>query len=185
MTAAVESLEIAPGAVAADLGFGGGLGLRLLLDRVGPRGQVHGAEISTVMLSSAASRHPAEVNAGRLHLHEGSMTQLPLADAVLDAAITANTIYFIAELDRAFAEVARVLKDTGRVTVGMADPSAMARLPFTAYGFRLRPAAEVEGALRDAGLAVEDHRRVGDCDHAYHLFVATPIRSPASVEPKP
>jgi len=35
---AIDALELQPGAVAADLGFGGGVGLALLLERVGPNG---------------------------------------------------------------------------------------------------------------------------------------------------
>lgn len=54
ITAAVDALSPAAGTVVADIGFGGGLGLRLLLDRVGSTGQVHGIEVSTTMLNRAA-----------------------------------------------------------------------------------------------------------------------------------
>jgi ubiquinone/menaquinone biosynthesis C-methylase UbiE len=172
VTAAVEALALAPGQVAADIGFGGGLSLALLLDRVGPAGRVHGLEISRVMLDRARRRHRRPVADRRLILREASMTDLPLADASVDAAMTVNTIYFVP--DEAFGELARVLSPAGRLVLGFADPTAMAREPVTAHGFRIRPVAEVEAALTAAGLTLLDHRRVGSGPDAFHLLIAQP-----------
>ena len=41
ITAAVDALAPSEGAVVADIGFGGGVGVELLLDRVGAAGRVH------------------------------------------------------------------------------------------------------------------------------------------------
>ncbi|WP_425303338.1 class I SAM-dependent methyltransferase [Nocardia wallacei] len=171
--AAVEAAEVSSGSAAADIGFGGGVGLSLLLDRVGANGTVHGVEISPDMLARAKSRFSTEIGTGRLRALEGSLTDLPLADAGLDAAITVNTVYFVTELDRACAELARVLRPEGRLVVGIGDPDAMARMPFTAYGFRLRPVPELIDALERAGFAVED-RSLGDGPIPAHLLVARP-----------
>jgi len=168
VTAAVEALALAPGEVAADIGFGGGLSLALLLDRVGPAGRVHGLDVSRVMLDRARRKHRRPVADGRLVLHEASMTDLPL----VDAAMTVNTIYFVP--DEVFTELARVLSPAGRLVLGFGDPMAMAREPVTAHGFRIRPVAEVEAALTTAGLTLLDHRRVGSGPDAFHLLVAEP-----------
>lgn len=138
ITEAIDSLSLQPGAVAADLGFGGGVGLGLLLERVGPNGQVHGVDFSPTMVTQAARRYKADVASGWLHLDYGSITELPLQDASIEGAITINTIYFIADLHRAFAELARVIAPTGRVAVGIGDPQMMARLPTTPFGFSIR-----------------------------------------------
>jgi len=167
VTAAVEALALAPGEVAADIGFGGGLSLVLLLDRV-----VHGLDVSRVMLDRARRKHRRPVADGRLVLHEASMTDLPLVDASVDAAMTVNTIYFVP--DEVFTELARVLSPAGRLVLGFGDPMAMAREPVTAHGFRIRPVAEVEAALTAAGLTLLDHRRVGSGPDAFHLLVAEP-----------
>ena len=53
VAAAVDALAPAQGQVVADIGFGGGLGLAMLLDRVGSTGGVHGVDISRVMLDRA------------------------------------------------------------------------------------------------------------------------------------
>jgi ubiquinone/menaquinone biosynthesis C-methylase UbiE len=172
VTAAVEALAIAPGQVAADIGFGGGLSLALLLDRVGAGGRVHGLDISRAMLTRAQRRYRRAVTDRRLALHQASMTDLPLADASLDAAMTVNTIYFVP--DEAFTELARTLSPTGRLVLGLGDPTAMLREPVTAHGFRVRPLAEVQSTLATAGLTLVAHRRVGSGPDAFHLLVAQP-----------
>lgn len=53
VTAAVEAVSVAPGSVVADVGFGGGVGLKLLIEAVGRSGQVHGVEVSDTMLARA------------------------------------------------------------------------------------------------------------------------------------
>ena len=179
VTAAVEALSIAPGSVVADVGFGGGVGLELLIEAVGRSGQVHGVEVSDTMLTRAEHRFSRDIADGRLHMHTASMTRLPLADGSLDGVITLNTIYFISELDRAFTELARVVKKSGRAIVGVGDPNAMARMPVTSHGFRLRPIPEVIDALRVAGLTVVEDRRVGEDEEAFHLLVAKLTSPPA------
>lgn len=172
VTAAVDALSLGPGAVVADVGFGGGAGLDLLLKAVGDTGQVHGVEVSTTMLSRATHRLRRQIAAGRLHVHAASIVRLPFEDGYLDGAITVNTIYFLDDLQAAAAELARVLKGSGQLVVGLADPVAMADMPFTEYGFRTRPMTEVIDALNKAGLSVEVDRRVGEGDGAFHLLVA-------------
>ena len=139
VNAAVPALHADNDAVVADVGFGGGVGLKLLLDSVGRSGFVHGVEVSDTMLTQAARRYRREVAAGRLTLHNGSLTRLPFADGTLNGVMTVNTIYFVAELQEAFAELARVTAPSGRIVVGVANPETMAKLPFTGHGFRLRP----------------------------------------------
>lgn len=156
---AVAAADVAPGATVADIGFGGGVGLTMLLDRVGDRGVVHGIEVADDMLQRARSRFRDDVDAGRLRLGHGSLTALPLDDGALDAVITLNTVYFVADLDAACGELARVLRPGGLAVVGIGDPDAMAQIPVTRYGFTLRPVTEIVAALQGAGLRVE-HRRI-------------------------
>ncbi|MEV6771729.1 methyltransferase domain-containing protein [Nocardia sp. NPDC051030] len=171
--AAVAASEVAPGESAADIGFGGGIGLTLLLDRVGAQGTVTGVELSRDMLKRAESRLAQDISSGRLRVLEGSLTDLPLADGSLDVVITANTLYFVPELDRACAELARVLRPKGRLVVGVGDPDAMAKMPFTQYGFTLRPVTELAAALEQAGLVVEQ-RRLEHRPIPVHLLIARP-----------
>lgn len=173
VTAAVAATALEPGQVAVDVGFGGGVGLPLLLDRVGPTGTVHGVEISETMLAQARSRFGSDLDSGQLRLHEAPMGQLPLGDGSVDAVITTNTVYFVDNLSAAFAELARVLRPGGRAVLGIGDPKAMAAMPFTKHGFRLRSLTEITSDLTAAGLVMGEDRRVGDGETAFHLLVCT------------
>jgi arsenite methyltransferase len=170
IAAAVDSAEIAHGAVTADIGFGGGAGLQLLLDGVGDDGVVHGIEIADDMLRRARSRFDRDIGSGRLRLSRGSLTGLPLDDNSVDVLITVNTVYFITELDAACTELARVLRPGGRAVIGIGDPDVMARLPFTPHGFTLRPVGEIAAALQNSGLRVEQ-RRIDEKPMPRHLFI--------------
>lgn len=121
-------------------------------------------EIADDMLRRAKLRFARHFRSGRLRLHRGSLTELPLDDTTCDAVITVNTVntvYFVADIRAACAELARVLRPGGRVVVGIGNPDVMRQAPFTRYGFMLRPVDEIAVALSDSGLAVE-HRSVPD-----------------------
>ncbi|MBH0778911.1 class I SAM-dependent methyltransferase [Nocardia bovistercoris] len=169
----VRAADPAHGARVADIGFGGGVGLTLLLDAVGADGVVHGVEVATDMLTRARAAHTAPITAGRLTLTEGSMTSLPLETDSLDAAITVNTIYFVPDLDTAATELARVIRPGGTAVIGIGDPDTMSRIPLTRYGFTLRPVPDVIAALERAGCKVE-HRPVAHKPIPYHLLIARP-----------
>lgn len=169
--AAVDAAAATPGATVADIGFGGGVGLELLLARVGAEGTVHAIEPAPDMITRARGRFGMEVAEGRLVLADGSLTGLPLPDACLDAAITVNTIYFLADLPAACAELARVVRAGGTAVIGIGDPEAMAKMPFTPYGFTLRPVPEVIAALTAAGLTVEQ-RTLANPPIPHHLLIA-------------
>ncbi len=128
------------------------------------------------MLNRAARRFRGKIADGRLSLPPHSPT-LSLPEASVDGAITINTIYFIADLNRAFSELARTLKASRRAVIGLADPEWMSKLPTTGYGFRLRPVSEVMDAAAHAGLIVDEDRRVSQDSYPYHLLVVGPAPS--------
>ena len=171
LAGAVDAAGATAGKTVADIGFGGGLGLDLFLRRVGPQGTVYGVEIAEDMLTRARARLATQIAAGRIRLVNGSLTALPLDDRALDAAISVNTVYFVSDLDAACAELARVLRPGGRAVLGIGDPDAMARLPFTAYGFKLRPIAEIIAALKSAGFTDVEQRRLDEVAISHHLLV--------------
>ncbi len=172
VTAAGDALSIPPGGVVADIGFGGGVGIALLLDRVNAGGTVHGVEVSSEMLKRAERRFRKEISAGRLELHRASITDLPLGSASLDGIITTHTIYFVADLERAFAELANVLKRSGEAVIGLGDPEAMEG--FTPYGFRIRPVRDVLEALERAELTLKEHQQIGKGSGRFHVLLASP-----------
>ncbi|HYZ66389.1 MAG TPA: class I SAM-dependent methyltransferase [Mycobacterium sp.] len=92
IAAAVDATAVARDGVVADIGFGGGVGLQMLLNRVGVDGVVYGIEIADDMLRRAESTFDRDVRSGRLRLSRGSLTELGLDDGSVDALITVNTV---------------------------------------------------------------------------------------------
>src|SRR5258706_1163762 len=74
---AVDALGLKPGETAADLGFGGGVGLGMLLAGVGPQGRVLGVDLSPTMVRRASGEFGPAIAPGRLRLQLGSLTHLP------------------------------------------------------------------------------------------------------------
>ncbi|MEU1956086.1 class I SAM-dependent methyltransferase [Nocardia rhamnosiphila] len=162
VAAAVAAADPARGATAVDIGFGGGVGLGMLLDRVGATGTVHGVEVAPTMIDQARRRYRNAIDSDRLILHSAAMHELPLPTATVDAVVSTNTVYFIDDLTAAFTEIARVLRPSGRLALGVGDPTAMARMPFTENRFRLRSITEIAGHLEKAGLTVVGDERLTD-----------------------
>ncbi len=154
ITTAAAALHIGRGHRVADIGYGGGLGLGLLLDAVGPTGTVHGVEISDLTIRRARLQFRSAVRQGRLRLHQASVTDLPLPDGSLDAVMTVNTIHHFEDLAAAFASVSRVLAPGGRVAVGFPDPTRQRTNPATIrHEHRVRDVDEVRSELTRAGLS--------------------------------
>jgi arsenite methyltransferase len=170
IAAAVEALRLSGGETVADIGFGGGYGLGLLLDATRDGGHVHGVEPARDMLARARKTWGSEIASRRLELHEATMDSLPFAAGALDGWISANTIYFVDDLAAAFHEMGRVLTPGGRGVIGIADPEWMSRQAFTKHSFTLRPVADVLAALATAGLTPE-HHTLGDREPTFHLLV--------------
>lgn len=146
----VDALHLEPGDRATDLGFGGGRGLRLLLDAVGPGGQVAGIEPSSAMLAHARRRYPSHLERAGLRILEGTAGEMPLRDASQDGLLSANTVYFWRDIGDGLREIRRVLAPGGRLALGISESDEQRRLGFAREGYLvIRPeelAAKVAGA---------------------------------------
>lgn len=107
----VAGLALQPGERALDLATGTGDLARLLSAAVGPEGRVTGLDFSPGMLARARALDPEP---GRIDWIEGDMLALPFPDASFDAVTVGFGLRNVADLERAIAEIARVLKPGGR-----------------------------------------------------------------------
>jgi ubiquinone/menaquinone biosynthesis C-methylase UbiE len=151
ITAAIDELHPSPGDHVADIGFGGGVGLELLLDRVGPEGVVHGVDPMSDMVAKARRGQRGALQDGRLALHEATMDRLPIDDGVIGGVISCNTIYFMDDLGPGFAELSRIMSPGGIVVIGVADPEELRNRPFADHGFIVREIDDVADQLESAG----------------------------------
>jgi len=163
---AIEWLDVAAGARVLDLGFGGGLTFRPLLER---GATVTGVDRAPDMVEAARSRFKTEIEAGRVSLHRGEVQALPLADASVDRVLTVNTVYFWPDLAPGVREIHRVLTPGGRVVIGIRDGSVMERVDPAV--FTLRPPQEIAAALTSAGFSGAEVN--SGPDGTSHLISAT------------
>jgi SAM-dependent methyltransferase len=92
-----------------DVGCGTGALCAAIVDRCSPA-SVAGVEPSEGFLKAAR-----ENLAGRAELHRGSATEIPLADASVDAVVSGLVLNFVADPRSALAEMARVTGSGGTI----------------------------------------------------------------------
>jgi arsenite methyltransferase len=118
--------DLRPGEIVLDLGSGAGLDVLLSAKRTAPGGHAYGVDMTKEMLDVARSnqRRAAVANATFL---EGTIEDVPLADASVDVVISNCVINLAADKRAALREAHRVLRPGGRFAV--ADMIAIADLP--------------------------------------------------------
>lgn len=99
-----------------EIGYGPGIGIARLAQRL-PAGHVCGIDPSPVMRNQAARRTKAHRD--RVDLQIGTVTSLPWPNSTFDAVCSANSAQLWDPLDAATAEIARVLKPSGRLALAL------------------------------------------------------------------
>lgn len=94
--------------------------------RVAKQGyKVHAIDISQTMLDHARSRVAQAGLSDRVRFEKMDMTKLPLKDASVDYAFSWGVIIHIPEAEKAFSELARVMKPGGRLALYLTNKSAL------------------------------------------------------------
>jgi SAM-dependent methyltransferase len=107
---------LGPGETVLDLGSGGGIDVLLAAGRVGPTGMAYGLDMTDAMLA-LARRNAAAAGIPNARFLEGEIEAIPLPDASVDVVISNCVINLSTDKPRVFAEIARVLRPGGRVSV--------------------------------------------------------------------
>ena len=108
--------EIQPGEVVLDLGSGGGIDCFLAARQVGPEGKVIGLDMTPEMIKLARS-NAKKMGVANVDFRYGEMEDIPLPDSSVDAVISNCVINLSPDKDAVFAEVYRVLRPGGRLSV--------------------------------------------------------------------
>ncbi len=112
----VSVAGIQPGQTVLDLGCGAGLDLLLAAKRTGPGGRVIGVDMTPRMLEQARKNVEA-AGLTNVELVEGTIEDLPVADASVDWVISNCVINLSPEKQKVFAELFRVLRPGGQLRV--------------------------------------------------------------------
>jgi arsenite methyltransferase len=99
-----------------DLGSGGGIDVLLSARRVGPAGKVYGLDMTEERLA-LAMRNAAEAGATNVEFLRGYIEDVPLPAGTIDVVISNCVINLSTDKSSVFAEIARVLRDGGRIGI--------------------------------------------------------------------
>ncbi len=108
--------KVKEGEVVLDLGSGAGLDLLIAARKVGDAGRVIGVDMTDEMIE-AARRNIAEAGAKNIEVRKGVIEELPVESNSVDWVISNCVINLSPDKDKAFAEIARVLRPGGHFSI--------------------------------------------------------------------
>jgi arsenite methyltransferase len=107
---------LAAGLSVLDVGSGAGTDLLLAARHVGPSGRAIGIDMTAEMRERARAG-ARQCDLRHVEVLEGDATHLPVEDASIDVVISNGVLNLVPEKERAFAEIARVLRPGGRLQI--------------------------------------------------------------------
>jgi ubiquinone/menaquinone biosynthesis C-methylase UbiE len=113
----LAALALQPGETVLDVGSGPGLLMADVADLVGPEGHVTGIDASDSMLALSRRRFADPPLRERTSVLKADATQLPFKTGQFDAAVSTQVYEYVPDVDRALAELYRVLRPGGRALI--------------------------------------------------------------------
>ncbi len=146
--------------IAIDVGCGSGELLRIVRARR-PQLEVVGCDLAPEFLTIARRRHPGA------RLVSGDAERLPLRGGKADAAASLGVLAHLLSIEPAIGELARIVRDGGRVAIWTRTDGRASRLVARLFGWmnrgvtlRLHSPATVRSALARSGIRIEREERV-------------------------
>jgi len=109
----IEELVIKPGDAILDVGGGTGILLPMLYEAAGDKGKVVSLDIAEEMLKEARNNG----HKGNIHYIHADAAAIPLASETFDLVICYSCFPHFPNKPRALAEMARVLRNGGRLAI--------------------------------------------------------------------
>lgn len=155
---AIQALGVRDGHDVLELGFGPGEGLRTLA-RLSPAGRIHGVDQSSAMLAQASALNRAAIRSGQVRLSQAQFAATGLPDRSVDRILAVNVAYFWSDGPAVLAELDRVLRPGGRISLYVTAAATMSRWRFPASGLhRVFDGPQLAAFLADGPF---DARRIG------------------------
>jgi len=151
----VKELGIGPGYCVLDIGSGTGILLPFLIAELGDEGKIVALDFSAEMLCQAQAKNfPPMVS-----FAQADVLAIPLADNSMDLAICNSVFPHFNDKARALKEIARVLKNNGRLVICHTISRAMVNQLHQSIGGviandLLPDEAQLRGLIKQAGLKI-------------------------------
>lgn len=112
----LSQISIEPGWTMLDVGCGGGRTISKLAEAAA-QGKVYGIDFSETSVATSKRTNARSIDAGRVEVLHGSVSQLPFPDAMFDLVTAVETHFWWPDPQNDIREVYRVLKPGGRALV--------------------------------------------------------------------
>lgn len=146
----IDLLDVQPNENVLEVGFGPGVAVEFLANRLAPRGRVAGVDASQEMAAQATVRNAKAIARGRVDLWLGTAERLPFPDGTFDKALAINSMQVWPDPVAGLREIRRALRAGGRVALGFTPYSGQQKIgiaeTLVAAGF-----ANVQVVATDAG----------------------------------
>jgi len=153
----LQFAEVKPGQTVLDIGSGAGIDCFIAAHKVGPTGKVIGLDMTPTMIETAR-RNAQEAGIINVEFLLGDAEQMPVPDNSVDWVISNCVINLAPDKAKVFANIARILKPGGRLSISDIVADALPeniRQHALAYCGCVAGAITTDdyiGALHDAGL---------------------------------
>ena len=111
----VTHFEINDGSKILDIGCGGGRNIERFAGQISENGRVVGIDYSEVSVEKSTKLNQDAIDAGKVNVLQGSVSEMPFYDETFDIVTGFETIYFWPDFINDLKEVNRVLKKDGLV----------------------------------------------------------------------
>lgn len=112
----LQQVIVPKNAAILDVGCGGGRTVRRLA-ALAPDSKVVGLDYSAASVAVSRDTNADNIAAGRVHIEQGSVAELPFPDCTFDIVTAVETHYYWPDLPANMREVLRVLKPGGMFTL--------------------------------------------------------------------
>lgn len=118
-----ELLDVRRGDRILEIGFGPGVGIQHLREKLGGEVFIAGIDPSEVMMRMARARNAEAVASGAVTLISGTAEKMPFESESFDKAYAMNSFHLWQEKLAGLNEVRRVLRDDGRLVLSFYGPA--------------------------------------------------------------
>jgi ubiquinone/menaquinone biosynthesis C-methylase UbiE len=151
----VKELDIKPGYYVLDIGSGTGVLLPFLIAELGDEGKIVALDFSAEMLGQAQAKNFPPI----VGFAQADGLAIPLADNSVDLAICNSVFPHFNDKVKALKEIARVLRNNGRLVICHTMSRAMINQLHQSIGgavakHLLPPEFQLRGLIKQAGLKI-------------------------------